>query len=299
MMRGSQKMKKMLVYALSLALAIMSLSCGALAEETWSCPSCGKEDNSSRFCSECGAARPAQDWICPGCGRTNQKLFCPDCGTNRDAAQQQDALMPLETLRPEDDAVTQTDDVQAADVQPDDVQPDVVQPEDVQESDGPLLTLDDLMIPNQLIDLMNACIVWACDQAAAADASVDPSALLDACILTYYDSYTYFYAFGNQEWSAEMYFYYPGVAEPDPQDEASQWCVAVRGTDDYSIVMRSVLFSALLTMLQQADPDMDYDAAVDLMLQGIPGSQYFGNGYTLTYMVTDGGNSIQVMVQKS
>ena len=77
MMRGSQKMKKMLVYALSLALAIMSLSCGALAEETWNCPSCGKEDNSSRFCSECGAARPAQDWICPGCGRTNQKLFCP------------------------------------------------------------------------------------------------------------------------------------------------------------------------------------------------------------------------------
>ena len=290
-------MKKILSYALIVALAMLSLSCGALAEGTWNCPNCGKKDISSRFCTECGTERPAQDWICPSCGRTNQKLFCPDCGTNRDAAQQQDALIPLETLRP-DDAGMQTDDAQAADVQADDVQPEDVQPEDVQESDVPLLTLDDLMIPERLIDLMNICIAASCEQVAA-DMSVDAEQLFNECMMTESWISTYFFAFSNPADTVEMYFYFPGVAEPDPKTESTQWCLAVKGTDDYSYAMRSVVFSGLITMLKQMDPELDEDFMIELMLQQVPGSQFFGNGYTLTYLETQNGSNTQVMVQKS
>lgn len=48
---------------------------------TWDC-SCGKTGLSSKFCPECGAARP-QTWDC-ACGTKGLKSkFCPDCGTPR------------------------------------------------------------------------------------------------------------------------------------------------------------------------------------------------------------------------
>ena len=96
-----------------------------------------------------------------------------------------------------------------------------------------------------------------------------------------------------------MYFYFPGVAEPDPKTESTQWCLAVKGTDDYSYAMRSVVFSGLITMLKQMDPELDEDFMIELMLQQVPGSQLFGNGYTLTYLETQNGSNTQVMVQKS
>ena len=48
---------------------------------TWDC-SCGKTDLGSKFCPECGAARP-ETWDC-ACGKTGlTSKFCPDCGTKR------------------------------------------------------------------------------------------------------------------------------------------------------------------------------------------------------------------------
>ncbi len=57
------------------------------AADSWKC-FCGSE-NSGKFCSECGAARPAQDagvWKC-SCGSENTGKFCSECGAARPAAQ--------------------------------------------------------------------------------------------------------------------------------------------------------------------------------------------------------------------
>lgn len=46
----------------------------------WTC-SCGKSDNSGKFCSECGAKKPeTTGWIC-GCGAMNKGKFCSECGS--------------------------------------------------------------------------------------------------------------------------------------------------------------------------------------------------------------------------
>ncbi|MBQ7460099.1 MAG: SPFH domain-containing protein [Oscillospiraceae bacterium] len=35
----------------------------------WTCPTCGKTDNTGKFCSECGTKKPEdQSWFCPECG---------------------------------------------------------------------------------------------------------------------------------------------------------------------------------------------------------------------------------------
>ena len=55
---------------------------GKAAEDAWTCPSCGRADNRSRFCPDCGTGSPL--WTCPGCGRSgNRSKFCPDCGAKR------------------------------------------------------------------------------------------------------------------------------------------------------------------------------------------------------------------------
>lgn len=48
----------------------------------WTC-SCGKTDNRSNFCVECGKPRPASaGWTC-SCGAVNQGKFCPECGAKK------------------------------------------------------------------------------------------------------------------------------------------------------------------------------------------------------------------------
>ena len=48
----------------------------------WNC-SCGKTDNRSRFCENCGLPKPALDgWTC-SCGSVNQGKFCQDCGRKK------------------------------------------------------------------------------------------------------------------------------------------------------------------------------------------------------------------------
>lgn len=48
----------------------------------WVCQ-CGKADNRSKFCSECGSPKPAEaGWTC-SCGAVNQGKFCSECGAKK------------------------------------------------------------------------------------------------------------------------------------------------------------------------------------------------------------------------
>lgn len=52
----------------------------------WNC-SCGQKSITSKFCPECGAAKPATSftWTCPSCGTTGiASKFCPECGHKRE-----------------------------------------------------------------------------------------------------------------------------------------------------------------------------------------------------------------------
>ena len=69
--------------ALWLVLILALLCSAALADGTWICETCGRE-NDSNFCPKCGAKRPAEKIVCPGCGEEyspeDEFAFCPDCG---------------------------------------------------------------------------------------------------------------------------------------------------------------------------------------------------------------------------
>lgn len=51
------------------------------AGDFWNC-ACGNGGNTGKFCSECGAPRPAAAWTC-SCGTVNKGKFCPECGSKR------------------------------------------------------------------------------------------------------------------------------------------------------------------------------------------------------------------------
>ncbi|MEK4171019.1 SPFH domain-containing protein [Lysinibacillus sp. FSL L8-0312] len=53
------------------------------ATDTWTC-ACGHE-NTGKFCSECGAAKPLEEgWACT-CGAVNKGKFCSECGAKKPA----------------------------------------------------------------------------------------------------------------------------------------------------------------------------------------------------------------------
>lgn len=55
----------------------------AKASGTWTC-ACGHE-NTGKFCSNCGAAKPAEEgWTCT-CGAVNKGKFCSECGSKKPA----------------------------------------------------------------------------------------------------------------------------------------------------------------------------------------------------------------------
>lgn len=51
------------------------------AGSAWNC-ACGNAGNTGKFCSECGAPRPAAEWLC-SCGTVNKGKFCMECGSKR------------------------------------------------------------------------------------------------------------------------------------------------------------------------------------------------------------------------
>ena len=57
----------------------------AASGDAWACPQCGTQ-NSGKFCTNCGTARPqpANDsWFCGECGTKNTGKFCTNCGKPR------------------------------------------------------------------------------------------------------------------------------------------------------------------------------------------------------------------------
>ena len=59
---------------------------GGTAEDSWTCPNCGKAAK-GKFCTECGAKKPAapDGWTCPSCGAVNKGKFCAECGAKKPA----------------------------------------------------------------------------------------------------------------------------------------------------------------------------------------------------------------------
>ena len=52
----------------------------------WTCPACGAQGNTGKFCTECGAKKPEGDgsWTCPQCGHQgNTGKFCTECGAKK------------------------------------------------------------------------------------------------------------------------------------------------------------------------------------------------------------------------
>ncbi len=48
---------------------------------TWKCK-CGAEAT-GKFCTECGAKKPDDSWVCSSCGATNKGKFCAECGAKK------------------------------------------------------------------------------------------------------------------------------------------------------------------------------------------------------------------------
>ena len=49
----------------------------------WTCPVCGNV-STGKFCTECGAKKPAEGWTC-SCGAVNKGKFCSECGSKKPA----------------------------------------------------------------------------------------------------------------------------------------------------------------------------------------------------------------------
>ena len=54
----------------------------AAASDGWKC-ACGNVAT-GKFCTECGAPKPAEGWTC-SCGAVNKGKFCSECGAKKPA----------------------------------------------------------------------------------------------------------------------------------------------------------------------------------------------------------------------
>ncbi len=77
-------MKKTVIFLVILFM----LSSVCFADENWLCPSCGKEDNTLKFCEECGMKKPDNGWVCTVCSTVNKGKFCEECGIAKETEAQ-------------------------------------------------------------------------------------------------------------------------------------------------------------------------------------------------------------------
>ena len=69
------------LFAMGQQQGFVSAQSAAPAAPTWKC-ACGAE-NTGKFCSQCGAAKPADGWTCTQCGAVNKGRFCAECGAKK------------------------------------------------------------------------------------------------------------------------------------------------------------------------------------------------------------------------
>lgn len=162
---------------------------------------------------------------------------------------------------------------------------------------GGAMTVEQLMDPPRVVETMNSCIEIMC-ASIAAEYGLDVDALFEACKLEMSEVGPGVIYFDNPDWSIELYFYFEGVDEPTLDMEAKHWCIAVGEKADDPALMRTVAFSATLSMLYMLDPDMDVDAAMEVLNKAEQGGNYEGNGYRFTYLITGNGTETQLMVQR-
>ena len=82
MAQGAGGVNAQNLYAMGQQAAAAAPAPKAPATEGWTC-ACGKV-NSGKFCTECGAAKPADGWVC-ACGAVNKGKFCSECGAKKPA----------------------------------------------------------------------------------------------------------------------------------------------------------------------------------------------------------------------
>ena len=86
--RETDMVKRLLAILMTLTLCCLSISASAEGD-SWTCPGCGQEGNTGKFCGNCATARPAVSgaWTCPTCGQEgNTGKFCGNCATARPGA---------------------------------------------------------------------------------------------------------------------------------------------------------------------------------------------------------------------
>ncbi len=65
------------------APAAGAVAAGAAPKLGWKCPDCGTDNNTGKFCTNCGKPKPSDaGWTC-SCGTVNQGKFCQNCGAKK------------------------------------------------------------------------------------------------------------------------------------------------------------------------------------------------------------------------
>lgn len=89
-----------------LAVCLLTWLSYALADGTWICPSCGRENpDRANFCGSCREPKPSNEisanvmtnaWVCPNCGEicSDEDTFCMMCGQNHTDLDERALLIP-------------------------------------------------------------------------------------------------------------------------------------------------------------------------------------------------------------